>query len=177
MDTVIIREATTHDLPAILHVAIASYEDTFAAFNTRENMDAFYADNYTLPRFTDEFHELHSVLFVACRHSEVVGFVRLRISHEADAFLTGKNIELQRLYIHPAHQGIRAGALLMERALAYAVEHQFEWMWLGVWERNFKAQKFYEKQGFTRFSEHVFQMGDDPQTDWLLKRKVSMSLR
>ncbi|MFY8036360.1 MAG: hypothetical protein ACOVMQ_04280 [Cyclobacteriaceae bacterium] len=94
MDTVIIREATTHDLPAILHVAIASYEDTFAAFNTRENMDAFYADNYTLPRFTDEFHELHSVLFVACRHSEVVGFVRLRISHEADAFLTGKNIEL-----------------------------------------------------------------------------------
>ncbi|MFY8036361.1 MAG: GNAT family N-acetyltransferase [Cyclobacteriaceae bacterium] len=65
----------------------------------------------------------------------------------------------------------------MERALAYAVEHQFEWMWLGVWERNFKAQKFYEKQGFTRFSEHVFQMGDDPQTDWLLKRKVSMSLR
>jgi hypothetical protein len=41
-----------------------------------------------------------------------------------------------------------------------------------VWERNFKAQAFYRQWGFERFGEHVFQMGDDAQTDWLLKRKI-----
>ncbi len=173
MDAVTIREATQADLSAILDVAIASYEDTFAAFNTRENMDAFYAENYTLARFASEFNEPHSILFVACRNDQIVGFVRLRISHEADEYLDGSAIELQRLYIHPAHQGIRAGALLMQRSLEYGVAHRFDWIWLGVWEKNFKAQSFYAKQGFVRFSEHVFQMGDDPQIDWLLKRKLS----
>ena len=108
MDAVTIREATPADLPAILQVAIASYEDTFAAFNTRANMDAFYAENYTLARFTSEFDEPHSILFVACRANQVIGFVRLRISHEADEHLEGTAIELQRLYIHPAHQGRHA---------------------------------------------------------------------
>jgi diamine N-acetyltransferase len=173
MDAVTIREATQVDLPAILQVAISSYEDTFAVFNTRENMDAFYAENYTLPRFASEFDEPYSVLFVACRANQVVGFVRLRISHEADEYLEGTAIELQRLYIHPDHQGVRAGALLMQRSLDYAVAHRFDWIWLGVWERNFKAQAFYAKHGFIRFGEHVFQMGDDPQIDWLLKRKLS----
>lgn len=173
MDTVTIRVATKADLPAILEVAIASYEDTFAAFNTRENMDAFYAENYTLARFTSEFDEPNSILFVACRNNQVVGFVRLRASYEADKHLNGSAIELQRLYIHPGHQGIRAGALLMQRAMEYAIAQQFEWIWLGVWEKNFKAQAFYAKHGFVRFSQHVFQMGDDPQIDWLLKRKLS----
>jgi ribosomal protein S18 acetylase RimI-like enzyme len=45
-------------------------------------------------------------------------------------------------------------------------------MWLGVWEKNFRAQKFYEKWGFEKFSEHVFLMGDDPQIDWLLKKPL-----
>ncbi|NOS90543.1 MAG: GNAT family N-acetyltransferase [Cyclobacteriaceae bacterium] len=173
MEAVIIREATKEDLPSILQVAIASYEHTFAAFNTRENMDAFYAENYTLDKFTAEFNEPNSILFVSCRNNQVVGFIRLRISHEADEHLDGTAIELQRLYIHPEHQGLRAGALLIQKALEYAINRQFDWIWLGVWEQNFKAQAFYQKYGFIRFSEHVFQMGDDPQIDWLLKRRLT----
>jgi hypothetical protein len=41
-----------------------------------------------------------------------------------------------------------------------------------VWEKNFKAQQFYSRWGFERFSEHTFWMGDDPQVDWLLKKKL-----
>ncbi len=173
MDSVTIRKATKEDLPAVLQVAIASYEDAFAAFNTRENMDTFYAESYTLNKFTTEYEEPHAALLVACRDEAIVGFARLRVNAEADGHLDGKAIELQRLYIHPDHQGIRAGALLIQRAIEYATTQQFDWMWLGVWERNFKAQKFYEKHSFIRFSEHIFQMGDDPQTDWLLKRRLT----
>jgi ribosomal protein S18 acetylase RimI-like enzyme len=60
----------------------------------------------------------------------------------------------------------------MEKALIYARENRYDWIWLGVWERNFNAQHFYAKWGFEKFGEHVFQMGDDPQIDWLLKKKL-----
>lgn len=173
MDSVTIRAATKEDLPTVLRVAIASYEDAFAEFNTRENMEAFYAESYTLDRFIMEFDEPQAVLFVACRDEAIIGFARLRVNPEADGHLDGTAIELQRLYIHPDHQGIRAGAWLMQRAIEYANAQPFDWLWLGVWERNYKAQAFYEKHGFIRFSEHIFQVGDDPQTDWLLKRRLT----
>lgn len=172
MIDLVIRRALAEDMPHVKDVAIASYEHTFAAFNTRENMDAFYTENYTLEKFNNEYNEPNSVIYLACNGKEIVGFVRLRINHEVDQYLGNNTIELQRLYIHPLHQGIRAGAKLMEASLAYSNKGKFEWIWLGVWEKNFKAQQFYEKFGFTKFGEHVFQMGDDPQIDWLLKLKL-----
>jgi ribosomal protein S18 acetylase RimI-like enzyme len=60
----------------------------------------------------------------------------------------------------------------MEKTMDYATSNKFEWIWLGVWEKNYKAQQFYARWGFERFSEHTFWMGDDPQVDWLLKKKL-----
>ena len=45
-------------------------------------------------------------------------------------------------------------------------------MWLGVWEKNYNAQKFYEKDGFKRFSEHTFVVGNDKQTDYILVKTL-----
>jgi ribosomal protein S18 acetylase RimI-like enzyme len=71
------------------------------------------------------------------------------------------------------HQGKKIGVKLIELALSYAQHHKFDWIWLGVWEFNYRAQAFYKKFGFERFSQHVFQVGDDPQIDWLLKKKLT----
>jgi ribosomal protein S18 acetylase RimI-like enzyme len=45
-------------------------------------------------------------------------------------------------------------------------------MWLGVWEYNPRAQRFYEKNGFRIVGKHVFQLGTDPQTDLLMQKEV-----
>jgi ribosomal protein S18 acetylase RimI-like enzyme len=45
-------------------------------------------------------------------------------------------------------------------------------MWLGVWTKNFRAQEFYRKFGFTKCGEHVFVLGSDPQTDWVMSRSL-----
>ncbi len=172
MKDLVVRRALVGDMSRVKDVAIASYEHTFAAFNTRENMDAFYSENYTLEKFNEEYSEPNSIIYLALINRQIIGFVRLRINQEVSQHLGDNTIELQRLYIHPLHQGVSAGKKLMDTALAYATLGNFEWIWLGVWEKNFNAQKFYEKFGFTKFGEHVFQMGDDPQIDWLLKLKL-----
>ena len=45
-------------------------------------------------------------------------------------------------------------------------------MWLGVWEKNLKGIRFYERFGFKKFSEHLFVLGNDIQTDWLMMKKI-----
>ncbi|MBX2915735.1 MAG: GNAT family N-acetyltransferase [Cyclobacteriaceae bacterium] len=167
-----VEQASFEQLPAMQQVAITSYTDTFADSNTPENLKAFLDSTYNLPQLVREFHEPGSKLYLAVDENDVVGFVRLRQSNEVISYLGENTIELQRLYVLPAAQGKSVGKLLMAQAVEYAIANKFEWIWLGVWEKNYKAQKFYERWGFERFSEHTFWMGDDPQVDWLLKKKL-----
>jgi len=168
-----IREATFQDIPAMRSVAITSYRDTFDQYNTPENMHAFLEHAYNLETLQKEFSESKSKLFLACEELDVVGFVRLRESDEAKAELGNNTLELQRLYILTRAQGKSAGKLLMETTLAYAMQQKYHWLWLGVWEQNFKAQRFYSHWGFEKFSEHTFWMGDDPQVDWMMKKQLT----
>ncbi|TXH25267.1 MAG: GNAT family N-acetyltransferase [Cyclobacteriaceae bacterium] len=167
-----IEEARFDQIPAMRQVAIASYADTFADSNTPENLQAFFDSAYSLSQLEREFHEPDSRLYLALDETEVIGFVRMRKNNEVTAYLGENAIELQRLYVLTKAQGKSVGKLLMEKALEVAASNQFEWIWLGVWEKNYKAQQFYARWGFERFSEHTFWMGDDPQVDWLLKKKL-----
>jgi len=167
-----IREAVFSEVAGMREVAIQSYVDTFADVNTPENMAAFLNDAYSQRKLEEEFYQPGSKLYLACEGDRVAGFLRLRISEEVADKLGPNTIELQRLYIHKDFQNQKVGKMLMQKAIDYASENKFEWIWLGVWEQNFNAQRFYSKWGFEKFGEHVFQMGDDPQIDWLLKRKL-----
>ena len=135
-------------------------------------MEAFLKEAYSLENLQIELTEFGSVNYLAVDENILAGFLRLRLSKEAEHLLGSNTLELQRLYVLNKYHGLKVGATLMEFALRYAAEQKFEWMWLGVWERNFNAQEFYRRWGFERFSEHIFQMGSDAQTDWLLRRRV-----
>lgn len=153
-------------------VAISSYHDTFAIHNTPENMEAYFKEAYSVEALTRDFHEPNSKVFVAVEEGRIIGFARLRKSDEVKEKLGDNAIEVQRLYVLTSTQGKSVGKSLMTTAIDYARTNKYEWIWLGVWERNYNAQKFYSRYGFEKFSEHTFWMGDDPQVDWLLKKKL-----
>lgn len=167
-----IKTARIEDIPAMRHVAISSYRDTFSDSNSPENMEAFLKDAYALEKLVEEFNVPTSKILLAWEGLQQVGFVRLRENNEVEAQLGNNTLELQRLYVLTTAQGKSVGRKLMEAAITYATNKKYDWLWLGVWEGNFKAQKFYQQWGFEKFSEHTFLMGDDPQIDWLLRKKL-----
>jgi diamine N-acetyltransferase len=167
-----IRELSEKDIPVLRDLAIQIYRDTFSDANTPENMEAFISKDYSVSSFQREFREDGSHYYFALDHDQPAGYLRLRKNSEADFHLGSNTIELHRLYIDVNYQGKQVGSLLMQHALDVAKAMKVDWIWLGVWEHNPKAQKFYSKWGFERFAEHVFYMGDEAQTDWLLKKKI-----
>lgn len=167
-----IREAKANDLNELREVAISTYSDKFSKFNTAENMEWYFNTAYSMESFEREYNEHNSKLYLACEENHIVGFVRLRESDEVKEYLGDNTIELQRLYVLTQAQGKSVGKRLMNASLEYAYLKAYNWIWLGVWEKNFEAQRFYGHYGFEKFSEHTFWMGDDPQIDWLLKKKL-----
>jgi ribosomal protein S18 acetylase RimI-like enzyme len=167
-----IRKAKREELEQLREVAIVTFVDEFGSFNTPENMEVFLKEAYDPAQLAKEWEEKDTICYLAWEGQIPVGFARLRINAEVETLLGNNSIELHRLYVHPNHQGMKVGSQLMQQALDYSMKGGFNWIWLGVWERNAKAQEFYRHWGFQRFSEHIFQMGDDPQIDWLLRKKL-----
>ena len=73
----------------------------------------------------------------------------------------------------PDKIGKGVGKKLMEASIDIAKEKGKKALWLGVWENNQRAIDFYTKWGFQKFSEHAFMLGNEIQTDWLMKKPVN----
>lgn len=167
-----IRQARPADLPELRRVAIETQIATFGPQNSPEIMEAFLAESYSVASFEQEFLEDGNPYYLAWDGEHLAGFIRLRTTDEVAHLLGHKTIEIQRLYVDVNYQGKKVGSALMRFALDYARAQNLEWIWLGVWENNHRAQEFYAHWGFERFSEHIFMMGPDPQTDWLMRFRL-----
>ena len=82
-------------------------------------------------------------------------------------------IEIERIYVRKEYLGKKVGGLLMKKCLELAQQKGYTLVWLGVWEHNAKAIAFYEKWGFEKFGSHAFLLGNDLQTDWLMKKNLN----
>lgn len=167
-----IRSATPADSQALADLGRLTFEATFADQNSAQDMAAYLAQAFGVERVAADLLDPGVTYLLAERGSGLAGYAKLRRG-PADPSVRGPSpVELERLYAHPQALGTGVGAALMERSLAEARAGGFETLWLGVWERNEQAIAFYERWGFVRSGEHVFTLGSDAQTDFIMERAV-----
>jgi diamine N-acetyltransferase len=103
---------------------------------------------------------------------KVVGYLKVNFGQAQTEFRHDGWFEIERIYVVQEFWGKSIGQALLDFAIALAAKQACSCVWLGVWERNFRAIRFYEKNGFLPFDKHIFQVGDDPQWDLLLKKEI-----
>ncbi len=166
------RRLTVADVETLQQISIETYTDTFAAQNTTANMQAFLKDAYNLPKLTRELATPDSRFYFVERDQRPLGYLKLNVGRAQSEAIGDDALEVERIYIRPAykHQGL--GSAFIQQAIDLAQADHKQQIWLGVWEHNEPAKKFYAKWGFQPFSSHTFVMGDDPQTDILMKKSL-----
>ena len=170
--SITIRLATSTDAELIADMSRETFYDAFATFNTKENMDKFLNKTFTKEALMKEVGAPNNIFLLAYVDNEPAGYVRLRIANIPPELGNADAIEIARIYAVHNFIGKGVGKALMEYSIRLAKERNKELIWLGVWEHNQRAIDFYRKQGFKKFSEHEFILGDDVQTDWLMKKKL-----
>ena len=167
-----VRRASTEDAKSLAELGARTFAETFAKDNSPEDMAAYLADSFNVERLTAELTDPLSVFFVAEVDGRAAGYAKIH-SGEVSASVEGQRpIELVRLYVSQEWLGRGVGQALMRRCLDEAREMGFQTIWLGVWERNHRAQAFYRKWDFQEVGEHIFQLGSDPQRDIVMQRAV-----
>lgn len=167
-----VRTCTLKDIDVLVALSIKTFRDTFDEFNTPENMIHYINGTFTRKIIEHEMKQAGTVFFLALDDRRAAGYAKVRMSHSPDGLNSSSALEIERLYAHKQYFGKRVGHLLMQTCLAHARKKGVQTLWLGVWEKNTRAIAFYQKNGFEKFGEHTFMLGDDAQRDWLMKKEL-----
>ena len=167
-----IRRTNPSDAGLLAELGARTFKETFAADNNPEDMDAYLASSFNLAQQAAELADPASTFFIAEVGGVAAGYAKLQAGEPAAGIEGAKPVELVRLYVSREWHGLGVGEALMRACVDEAQRAGHETIWLGVWERNGRAQSFYRKWNFRAVGKHVFQLGSDPQTDILMERAV-----
>lgn len=167
----VIREPVGAEIPALVAMALRSFETTFRGTCDDEDLDAYILETYTEAAFAAELEDESSVFRIASTAAgEILGYAKLRVGHREPSVTGISPVELQRLYVSPELKRSGIGSILMSECLDIARKGGHDVIWLGVWEHNLPARRFYEAKGFEYCGAHEFLVGTDVQTDLLMQR-------
>jgi len=112
------------------------------------------------------------IVAVSPEDQNIIGVAQL-VTGTTESYLKGtKPIELRRIYVDENHHGKGVANALIDSTAALSVDEGYDTMWLGVWENNPKAQRFYEKMGFHTVGEHTFLVGESVRKDWVMEKRI-----
>jgi Acetyltransferases len=167
-----VKKATTYDLSTVQRIGRETFIETFADSNTEEDMNKYLESSFSDSRLTDELNNPESLFYIAWEDDKPVGYLKLNTGIAQTELQDRKALEIERIYVKSSHLGKKVGQLLYEKALDVALQQHNSYLWLGVWEKNPRAIRFYEKNGFIAFDKHIFKMGDDEQVDIMMKKEL-----
>jgi len=167
-----IRKVEIADVEVLAKLAKQTFRETFAHDNMEEQLQEYFEETYNLRVLSTELENPESETYFIMHEEEIAGFLKVNWGNAQTERELENAFEIQRLYVLQTYQGFGLGKQLFEFALEHAEKKCFSWAWLGVWEHNTKAQAFYNRYGFEKFSQHRFMVGQKVDTDWLLKKKL-----
>ena len=165
----VVRKASLEDIELLQKLGRQTFHETFRDSNTPENLNKYLEENFNFRQLTKELNKQGSEFFIAWQGDAPVGYLKINTGEAQLEFKKADEMEIERIYVLKAFWGKFAGQHLLDFALSLGRKQNLHKVWLGVWEENFRALRFYEKNGFLPFSSHDFIVGDDVQTDILMQ--------
>jgi len=167
-----IEKVLLPEIQTLKTFAEQTFLDTYASQNTEEDMANYLADHFNLKLLTEEVISSDAEYYLAKIEKEVVGYFKLNYGQAQTEVVDENAVEIERIYASTQYHGKGVGKVLFESILQIAQSRAASFIWLGVWEKNPRAIRFYEKCGFVEFDKHVFVLGTDEQTDLMMKLEL-----
>jgi ribosomal protein S18 acetylase RimI-like enzyme len=173
MATIEITKATLNDIDQLQKIGRQTFEETFSESNSEENMKNYLEEGFSNEKLTAELNDQNSEFYFATFENKVIGYLKINFGSSQTELKDSKSLEIERIYVSKEFHGKSVGQLLYDKAIQIAKHKNADYVWLGVWEENPRAISFYKKNGFVEFDKHIFKLGDDEQTDIMMKLKLT----
>lgn len=171
---VVTKKCTIEDLQLLRDFAYKTFSETFHHLNTPANMKAYLEQAFNHDKMRDELSDINSAFYFLFADKELAGYLKLNEEDAQTDINDPQSIEIERIYVAKEYQGKGLGNILMNKALSIANDRRKSYVWLGVWEKNKNGIQFYKKHGFYKVDNHSFFMGEEEQTDFIMRKDLSI---
>jgi diamine N-acetyltransferase len=169
METINIKRIALNDIEQLQKIGRQTFYETFSELNTEENMNRYLEEGFSIEKLTIELNNKDSEFYFAEFEGKVIGYLKLNFGPSQTELKDEGALEIERIYVLKEFHGKKVGQVLYEKSIEIAKQKGVEYVWLGVWEENPRAINFYKKNGFMEFDKHTFKLGNDEQTDIMMK--------
>lgn len=170
--TIMMKKCTIEDLRVLQEISYETFKDTFGDLNTPENMKSYLERAFHLEKLEQELTNAGSAFFFIYSNEELAGYLKVNVNEAQSENIADEALEIERIYISRKFQGQGLGKRLINKGIEIAKEQNKKQVWLGVWEKNEGAIKFYKGMGFAQTAAHSFYMGDEKQTDFIMVKTL-----
>jgi ribosomal protein S18 acetylase RimI-like enzyme len=173
MEAVSIVPVLVNDMEALQKISRDTFAQTFTEHNNPEDMEAYLNKSFAAEKLLGELNNPNSEFYFALDGMTVIGYLKVNTGNAQTEQKDINAFEIERIYVDAAFLGKKVGQMLFNKAIEIAQSKKAAYVWLGVWEENHKALAFYKKNGFVPFDKHIFKLGNDEQTDIMMKLQLS----
>ncbi|MFD2100260.1 GNAT family N-acetyltransferase [Flagellimonas iocasae] len=163
------RQCKISDLDALVKISKDTFIAAFEKDNDPSDFQEYLQKAFSPERLGTELKNPDSIFYFVFDSETLVGYFKLNKESAQTDVHEENAIELERIYVTQAYQGKKIGSEMLTEILNLSKRLKKDYLWLGVWEHNPKAIRFYQRHGFQKFGEHPYYIGNDKQTDWLLR--------
>lgn len=174
MEKIEVKRVALSDIDKLQAIGRQTFFETFSAENTEEDMQKYLNEGFSLEKLTAELSDPNSEFYFALLDGRAVGYLKLNYGSSQTELKDNEALEIERIYVLKEFHGKKVGQLLYDKAMQVARHINASYVWLGVWEKNPRAISFYRKNGFVEFDKHIFRLGNDEQTDIMMKRPLKI---
>ncbi len=167
-----ITKCNLEDLQVLREISIETFNDTFSNQNSADNMKAYLDRAFTSTQLEQELANRSSQFYFIWCDEEIAGYLKVNVNDAQSEKMGDEFLEIERIYIRSKFQRKGLGKYLIDKAIEIAEEQNKKSIWLGVWEKNEKAIRFYNKLGFVQTGAHSFYMGDEEQMDIIMTKTL-----
>jgi ribosomal protein S18 acetylase RimI-like enzyme len=169
MDALDIKPCEIADLDTLRALGITTFKAAFESQNNPEDF-RFYLDKaFSREQLTKELHHPHMQFYFVLRRNKIIGYFKINTESGQSEPESEDSAELERFYVLPEYIGGGLGSQMMQHIVDLVKSWKKSYLWLGVWEMNRDAIRFYERHGFVKYDEHPYYVGNDCQTDWMMR--------
>ncbi|MGM5469344.1 GNAT family N-acetyltransferase [Flavobacteriaceae bacterium LMO-SS05] len=157
------------DLQTLVEISKSTFISAFEKQNNPEDFKTHIHKAFSKTQLQEELLDPNVRFYFVYRNNTLVGYFKLNEKEAQTEPFGETSMEIERIYVLDGFQGQHIGQHMLNHSIEIAKQKQLTFIWLGVWELNTAAIRFYERYGFVKFDMHPYYIGNDKQTDWLMR--------
>jgi len=160
---------TIQDTEVLQALAIRTYIDAFAHKNKPGVLESYVESAFTKTYLETQLLNKNSFWFFIQINATIVGYLKLNVGTAQTEFQDQNGLEIERIYIDTPYLNKGFGKKAIDFSISEALKLEKNYIWLGVWEENPDAIRFYKRCGFKVTGTHAYDMVAEIQTDYIMQ--------